>query len=250
MRTLWTVLLALYLLPAQAEVLKFAFAANEPPISTQAGGIASGLIPELAELVAGLTPELHYQGIVLPWARAQYSVETGKLDALLTYPSDSRQAYALFTATPAYHLDFGYLIFHKDHPRRAQLEAAKSFADLASFIFVAQQGAEFEEQNVPASITRLYANQLDGVMHLLLKRRDGDFAIMQPEQAVYLAKGFGYAHDLAMQPVDFIPDAKIPFHVGIRRSHPQAAVLIERIEQTLHSHAFQREREALIQRYR
>ncbi|MCJ8169596.1 substrate-binding periplasmic protein [Atopomonas sediminilitoris] len=233
-----------------AEVLTFAFAEGEPPISDMLNGEVVGLIPELATLAVNQTGDLQMHARALPWARAQHEVELGRLDALLTYPSKTRQVYAVFTPTPAYHLDFGYLVFHRDNPHRAQIESANSFADLHGLTFVAQQGVGFEEQNVPSSVQRIYAHQLDAVLHLLLKRRVGDFAIMQPEQAVYLAQSFGYAQALAFQRAPFIPDAQIPFHIGISRLHPQAEQLIERLEKTLNSPAFTHARDALVKRYR
>ncbi len=238
---------------AAAEHISFAFADDEPPVSYRAfhhgEAQVAGILPDLLRLVFSQQQE-HDPGLhAYPWARAQYMVESGQHDGLFTYPSAKRKGYMQFTPSPAYFLDFGYLVFHKDNPHRLQLEHARSFEDLRSLTMIGQLGAEWEDDNVPSFIVRAYAPELTTLMKLLLERRSGDFAIMQPEQARYLAQQLGMEERLALQKVDFIPDSLIPFHLGIRSNHPNAAKLVQDLEQVLSSSAYQQQRQQLLDAY-
>ena len=107
-------------------------------------------------------------------------------------------------------IDFGYLIYPKDHERRIELEEAQSFQDLKSFKAVIQSGVGWEQDNIPDYIKRVPANNLDTMTHLLFFRRQGDFFIMPPSQAMFYAKKFGYQNNVAYRRAAFINDAEIP----------------------------------------
>lgn len=249
MRYLYLVLL-LYSLNTAADTLKFAFADDEPPISSAYEEAVVGTIPDALALVFDLLPQHSASKIAAPWPRAQLMVQSGVVDGFLTYPSTIRQTYALFTEHPAYFLDFGYLIYHRDNENRTQIEAARRFEDLKGLKFISQNGVEWERDNVPAYLERVMVNDLNTMVHLLLNRRAGDYFIMPPEQAIYIATKFGYRDLLAYQRVQFIPDSVIPFHVGIRKSYPNAEAIIMAIDGVLASQQFKTERQKIVDRYR
>ncbi len=244
--------LTLFALPgaATANDWRFGFAEDEAPISDAGPRGTQGILPDLAtELFYRLPGEalLMEAG---PWVRMQRWVETGQLDGLVTYPSEERRRYAQFSETPVFTMDFGYLIYRHDHPQRDLMEAARSFEDLADLVFIGQRGAEWERDNIPASLKTVQVGQLDTMMHLLVRRQSGDFMVMPPEQAIAIARRLGYEGQVAYHPVNFIPNARIPFHVGLRLSHPGSDTLIERIDGVLRSPGYQEAAERLLEKYR
>ena len=180
------------------------------PLSSEVDGTSVGIIPEITPHLFSLVPHYEVKFVALPWARAQLSVEKGAADGFVTYPSGKRKQYALFTKGVANKIDFGYLIYPKDHERRIELEEAQSFQDLKSFKAVIQSGVGWEQDNIPDYIKRVPANNLDTMTHLLFFRRQGDFFIMPPSQAMFYAKKFGYQNNVAYRRAAFINDAEIP----------------------------------------
>lgn len=251
-RLTYTVCLVVYLAsPAgQAQTLRMGFADDIPPLSMQEDGALKGLIPELAQWLVNHSGDFTFYGEGLPWPRAQQKVAAGELDAFLTYPSAERQRYALFSAQPVYLLDSSYLIYSRHSPQRARLEQAQSLADLTGMTLVAQRGTGYIDDNIPTTIKRLLSTHWDGVYHLLFRRGHGDFTLAPPEQALYSAQQLGYRDALRYRQVDFIPNARIPLHLGISRQQPQAAKWLAALEKTLNSAAFHRARDAIIARYR
>lgn len=233
-----------------ADDWRFGFAEDEAPVSDTGPRGAGGIIPDLAVELFNRLPGEALQMEAGPWIRMQRWVETGQLDGFITYPSEERQRYAVFSQTPVFNIDFGYLIFRHDHPQRDRLEAARSFDDLTGLVFIGQQGAEWERDNIPASLETVLVGQLDTMMHLLVRRQTGDFLIMPPEQAIDIARRLGYEGQVAYHPVDFIPNARIPFHVGLRLSHPQSDAEIERIDAVLRSESYQNAADRIVQAYR
>lgn len=244
--------IALVALPgaATADDWRFGFAEDEAPISDAGPRGAQGIVPDLAtELFYRLPGET----LVMeagPWVRMQRWVETAQLDGLVTYPSEERRRYARFSETPVFTMDYGYLIYRHDHPQRDLMEAAGGFEDLAGLVFIGQRGAEWERDNIPASLETVQVGQLDTMMHLLVRRQSGDFMVMPPEQAIAIARRLGYESQVAYHPVDFIPNARIPFHVGLRLSHPKTDTVIERIDRVLRSADYSEAADRIVQEYR
>ncbi len=235
---------------ATADDWRFGFAEDEAPVSDTGPRGAGGIIPDLAIELFNRLPGEALLMDAGPWIRMQRWVETGQLDGFITYPSDERQRYAVFSQTPVFNIDFGYLVFRHDHLERDRLEAAESFDDLAGLVFIGQQGAEWERDNIPASLETVLVGQLDTMMHLLVRRRSGDFMVMPPEQAIAIARRLGYEGQVVYHPVDFIPNARIPFHVGLRLSHPQSDVVIERIDGVLSSESYREAADRIVEEYR
>lgn len=225
-------------------------AASEPPLSDEVDGYAAGIIPDITKLLFSLVPEYQVTFQVIPWARAQLYVEEGLADGFLTYASEKRQRYAVFTDTIATTLDYGYLIYHKDNERRLELEEARSFEELKPFKAIVQTGAEWEEDNIPAFIERVQANNLDIMTHLLFLRREGDFLIMPPSQAVYYAKKFGYHQMIAYRRASFINDAEIPFKIGVRKSLKNSRQIINILDKAMSSREYKLGVQKIIDRYR
>ncbi|MFT5219720.1 MAG: polar amino acid transport system substrate-binding protein [Gammaproteobacteria bacterium] len=233
-----------------AEVFTFVVADNEAPLSSGLDDTAIGLIPDIVNLVFSHLPDHQVRLKAYPWARAQLEVERGRADGLLTYPSKKRKGYASFTSSTLYKLDFGYLIYDKDNANRPEIESATSFADLKNLTIITQTGAEWESDNIPDYMHKVEANEVQAMFHLLMLRKQGDFLIMPPEQAIYIAKNSGYQDKIAYRQVDFINDSLIPFHLGVRQSHPLANALISEIDRVAGSDTFLTQVQGIVESYR
>lgn len=237
-------------LQASAQGWVMGFAEDEAPISDGGPDEARGIIPELTAELFDRLPDHSVTMTAGPWVRMQRAVKAGQIDGFVTYPSSDRNTYALFSETPLFHIDFGYLIYRRDHPERQRIEQARSFDDLQGLTFIGQQGAEWERDNIPASLDTVLFGHTDTMMHMLVRRQAGDFMVMPAEQAVHIAKQLGYEDQVAFEPVRFIPNASIPFHVGIYSDHPDAVEMLTRMDTVLRSLEYSRAVDQILARYR
>jgi polar amino acid transport system substrate-binding protein len=239
--------------PARAQAappLKAVLSDGNPPFSYEEGQLPRGLFYDLLKPLFEQHKDFDAQIKPYPWSRAQLMVESGKADIFCTYPSKKRQKYALFTPTPLFTQDYGVLVFSKDNPRSSELANARSFDDLAQFKFISQKGVGWEMDNIPATIERVWANQLETLLHFAFERAAGDFFVMTVEQAKYLADKLGYADKLMYKQVDFIPNSMVAFHIGVRRDFPQAARLVSELEELQLSERFSEVKLEILNRYR
>lgn len=230
--------------------LTFAFAENAPPYSFSLNDRVEGLFPELVLLTFRFIPGYTLDTAVMPWSRTQHSVRFGPADGFLTYPSDERQTYALFSAQPLFTQDFGHLVYSAQNPNRDLIESATSFADLASLKVIVEKGSKWEEENIPAYLERVPARDVETMMHLLMLRKAGDFFVQPAEDARFIARRLGYSEHLKVRKVDFIPNALIPFHLGVSRKFPAAERVISEVDEAMQDPAFLSQRARLIERYR
>lgn len=235
-------------------VLSIAFSDGDPPTSwSNDHHNALGLLPELAEAVFKRISDIKLESKPFPWPRAKLMAEQGQVDALLTYPSESRQAYLLFTDEPTYLIDYGYIIFSRDNPSANQLASINDYRQLADFMLVTE-GPEnidsWEDQNLEREIyPRTYVNKAVQMFHLVFRRQSGDYFIRNVEEAKYIAHDLGYDDKFAYKKVTFDTQNILPFHLGVQRSHPQAKRIIEKINAVQSSPDFQKEAREIIRRY-
>lgn len=233
-----------------SEELTFVFSDTSAPYSSLRDEKAVGLFPDLVQLVFSYLPDYTAASLVVPWARAQYNVKNGLSDGFLTYPSEQRQDYAVFSKDPLFTQDFGHLVYSADNPNRAVIESATSFADLSDLVVVVENGSKWEEQNIPGYLERVTGQHINAMMHLLMLRGAGDFLVQPAEDARLLAQQLGYSEKLRVRKVDFIPNSLIPFHLGVSRKLPHANEVIRQIDAVLQSADFQSQSSALIESYR
>ncbi|MDI9243859.1 transporter substrate-binding domain-containing protein [Marinobacter sp. CHS3-4] len=230
--------------------LEFAYSDTSPPYSVAVNEEAAGLLPDIVELVFSFIPEYEAEHVAFPWARAQYNVENGRSDGLLTYPSDDRKKYALFTADPLYLQNYGNLVYDKDSAAAKVISSATGFDDLAELTVIVERGSSWEEENIPGYLQRIDGQDIVAKMHLLFRRGAGDFIVMPPEHARYMAQQLGYLDALRMQEVGFISESPIPFHLGVSRQNPHADEIIELVESVMANPDFQSQLLELIRQYR
>lgn len=255
MKKIFYILLSIYCvvgLFSQNEVKEFkiVFSESNPPFSYESStNEVTGLIPDMVELMFSYLPERSYKFYSYPWKRAQVQLKNSFMDMFCTYPSESRKEYAFFTEQPLLYLEYNYIIFSKNNKKLDKLLAIRDITDLNNFIFLSHSSSDWEEENIPKSVSREYVNKHDQLLHLLFKREVGDFFIMNLEEAIYLASKYGYKDQLMYTQVDFIPDSTIPFHLGVRKSHYNATAIIKQMNKILSNESFVEERKTLMDSY-
>ncbi|WP_449284613.1 substrate-binding periplasmic protein [Marinobacter sp. PE14] len=230
--------------------LTFAFGEKSPPYSSSLDERAVGLFPELVQLTFSFIPGYATEHVVVPWARAQYNVRLGRTDGLLTYPSEAREEYAVFSAKPLFTQSFGYLVYSADNPNIGLIESATSFTELSSLKVIVERGSQWEEDNIPDYLERLPGRDMKAMMHLLMLREAGDFMVQPAEDARFIARQLGYSEKLKIRKVDFIPNSQIPFHIGVSRQLPSAMDVINQVDSVMQNPEFQSELNTLIKGYR
>lgn len=243
-------LLALPVVSYSSEELTFVFSDTSAPYSSLRDEKAVGLFPDLVQLAFSYLPDYTATNLVVPWARAQYNVKNGLNDGFLTYPSERRQDYAVFSKDPLFTQDFGHLVYSADNPNRVVIESATSFADLSDLVVVVENGSKWEEQNIPGYLERVKGQHINAMMHLLMLREAGDFLVQPAEDARLLAKQLGYSEKLRVRKVEFIPNSLIPFHLGVSRTLPHASEVIRQIDAIMQTPEYQSQASALIESYR
>ncbi|WP_150910406.1 substrate-binding periplasmic protein [Marinobacter halotolerans] len=230
--------------------LSFAYSEASEPYSSSIDERAVGLFPDLVKLAFSFIPEYTTASVVLPWARAQYNVRLGLQDGLLTYPSEERQDYAIFSAKPLFTQDFGNLVYSADNPNVELIESATSFADLSGLTVIVEKGSKWEEDNIPAYLERVPGQNRVAMMHFLMLRGAGDFLVQPEVDARFIAQQLGYSKQLKVRKVDFIPNSSVPFHIGVSRKLPYAKELIDQVDAVIQNPEFQSQAATLIENYR
>ena len=91
--------------PISADPFKMAYNSDWPPFSSGAGKDVGGILPDLLQhlLADKLGMDTSHAGF--PWKRAQHTVKTGKLDALLTVPTGARLAWSQSSKSVVYEVE-------------------------------------------------------------------------------------------------------------------------------------------------
>lgn len=87
-------LTAVTVTPLAADSIRIAYNSAWPPYSSGADDDVRGLLMALTHRVVGLEMGLDVTHVGLPWARVQRDVEEGRADAMVTFASETRLAYA------------------------------------------------------------------------------------------------------------------------------------------------------------
>jgi len=248
-RVLLVLFLALPGVSMGSSKLTFAFSEESPPYSYAVGDKAVGLLPDLVRVAFSFIPGYTTEHSVVPWARAQYNVRHGLADGLLTFPSEARKEYAIFSEKPLFTHDYGYLVYSADNPNRGLIESATSFTDLSGLTVIVERGSRWEEDNIPGYLERVPGGDVKAMMRLLMQREAGDFLVQPAEDARFLAQELGYSEKLRIRKVDFIPNSQIPFHIGVSRQLPSALDIINQVDSVMQDPEFQSQLNAFIESY-
>lgn len=118
-------------MPAQAEdsPLKLAYNSGWPPYSSGVGEAVVGILPTLMDeiLVKRMGMAVEHHGA--PWARVQHYVESGKMDAFVTVPTEKRLEYATSSDSIVYRFEMRPIV-RGDSAAEAALNADPSIDTL------------------------------------------------------------------------------------------------------------------------
>ena len=135
---------------SHADGLKIAYNSDWPPYSSGAGGAVAGILPDLLqELVAGkMAHSTSHMGF--PWKRAQHTVKTGKLDAMITVPTAQRLEWSHSSKSVVYEIEMRAIVKKGSKAEKA-LQANGDAAALSDFricdILGNGWGARFMKKN-------------------------------------------------------------------------------------------------------
>jgi len=221
--------LALGIRPAWAAELKAVFFNAAPPLSFEGEAHEIvGILPDILTEILGkrLGLPVNFQG--LPWARAQAMVQQGEADALCTVPTPARLDYAVFTQKPVI-VTKTELFYWADNPRRPEIEAIRTLDQLRGFRqgdYIGNGFAEATFKGLPVEFTPT----LDSVFRKIAAGHL-DLYVGADVIAKGVLKPLGLGDRIRSFPVDIGPAS--PFCIGIRKSFPDAAALIERADQAV-----------------
>lgn len=240
------VLLSCWVFAQSPILLKVALSAEAPPTSYQIEGKPKGLLVDLYLLTFSRMPEYRAELRAFPWARAQDNLQNETSDVFCTFPSETRKKYAVFSAEPLYVLDYGALIYDLENPKRKEIQSARRFEDLKDLTFTAQESVEWEKENVPSFIKRYFVVNAPTLFHMTFSRKAGDFFIMSPEQALYYSQELGYTKQMGVRTVDFIPNSRIEFHIGIRKTFSGHREFISALDKVMKDPDFLKKKSEII----
>ncbi len=202
--------------------LRFGYFDRYGPLSSLVlDGRAVGLLVDRVDAVAreaGLQCE-HY---AFPWVRAQAMVADGRLDGLCSVQTPGRDRYALFGRETL--LQDRNMLVHRIGDARSA--GVQSLEDLKGLRLGTYRGNGFAQQYLGAAslvmddspdsvLRRIGLGDLDGFV-------EGEHLVQARLQKL------GLSDRLMMTPLAFLPSVR--FRVGLRRSLPEAAAVLERMD--------------------
>jgi polar amino acid transport system substrate-binding protein len=187
-----------------------------------------GILPDMMTEILERRMKLPVVMQGLPWARAQAEVQDGNADLFCTVPTQARLDYAVFTQRPALTLKIE-LFYAVDNPRRAEIEAIRTIEHLKGFRqgdYVGDGFAETTFKGLPIDWTP----NLESVFKKIELGRV-DMFVGTEIVAKSIVKQLGLGEKIRSVPVDIGEPTK--FCIGIRKSLPEAASMIERADQAI-----------------
>jgi len=135
----------------------------------QAKGLYIDILTELFEKQLGM--ELVYQNV--PWKRAQYNVQNGQADFLVTVPTESRLQYAVQSNLPV--LEFYLKVYtYVNHPKLAQINNISSGSDIkeAGLVPVTNIGNGWHKKNIDSfGVATQYVPSEENAFNVLASKR-------------------------------------------------------------------------------
>ena len=115
---------------------------------------------------------------VLPWIRAQHSVEAGESDFMITIPTNKRLAYSVKT-TPSIVDSYFQLYTYKDHPRLEAIEKINSPEDIVklNLVAVASLGNGWYKSHIESVGVKTYHTVTDEWLPQFLAAKRADIMI-------------------------------------------------------------------------
>jgi polar amino acid transport system substrate-binding protein len=208
--------------PAAADSIRLYYFDQPLSYATKDGQASGPLIDLLRKLAvqAGVTLEFSTG----PWPRAQYMLEHGELDAVITIANESRRKFLLFAPTPL--LVTPELIYHRrDDPRFDHLQQA---TDLSGLVQVSLFG-----QLTEPVFDRTHWNRVrsvDSIIAMILAHR-ADYCVSDASLMDPLLARQGSGETIVGSPAPFL--TRLTFQFGLRKSFPQAAQIVAALDHAI-----------------
>jgi len=212
---------------ARAADLKVVFYNAFPPLSydNDAHEIV-GILPDMITEILGNRLKLPITMQGMPWARAQASLQDGSADAFFTLISPPRLEYAVFAPTSLITMRTN-VFYAVDNPRKAEIEAIKTVDDLKGFRqgdYVGNGFAEATFKGLPID----YTPTLESTFKKIEAGRT-DMFVGTDLVGKGVVKQVGLTDKIKSFPVDI--GAPTPLNIGIRKTYPDVAALIARVDE-------------------
>lgn len=192
-------------LAVRAETITIGFNSDWPPYSSGSGERVDGLLVSLVEGIIRDRLGLEVKAIGLPWARVQHQVEQGKIDAMVTFASDERRAYAWASEGIVFSLD-SLAYVRKESEAEAALRADPEIETNRRFVhcamladnwtreFLGGNDIPFDTaQDSQACVRQLAAGRVDVYLHFADTTRESIAALKLEEQIEALPKIYASA---------------------------------------------------------
>jgi polar amino acid transport system substrate-binding protein len=238
-RSVLSTVLAAALLPATGRargdnraILRVGMAALAQPFSwleTATGGTEAirGIIPETLRIAFDQEGSRAVTFQAYPWPRAQRAVEEGMLDGFCTNVTPDRERYAVFGDEPVSVNEFA-VFTTAAHPRLDDMRRIASPADLTDFRQVDYIGNGFAETLFADFRNRiLWQRELETVFRLIANGR-ADLAYVNETTGRFMLARMGLSQRFAVLPIRLSPPSV--YRLGLRRSYPEAAPLLARMD--------------------
>ena len=181
-------------------------------------GIFKDCLEEILHRRSGIA--LTHEG--LPWVRAQQAVKEGKADAFCTLPSEARREYADFTSPPVFKVGV-VIVFAKNSPKIDLIKKITKQDDLKQFSVGTYVG-DSRINTLFKDIKLDFAPEMNQVVKKIEAGRV-DITISNDVVWKYYARLSSIRDKLDSIP--FEANAGPHFHLGIRKSYPGAAEILE-----------------------
>lgn len=194
-------------------------------------GLYFDIINEI--FIKGLGMEIRY--LEVPWKRAQYKVETGKADFLITLKTKERLSYAAASSLPLLEL-FLHIFTYKDHPQLDGIQKITSGSEIKRLNLtpVTNIGNSWHEKNIDNhGIMTHYVNTEENAFKVVANKR-ADLTIEPVHAGVHLIKKLGLQNSVVLTDAKFGP---LNMHLLLSKKSPHHHLMpeIDRIIQKLAS---------------
>lgn len=180
----------------------------------QAQGLYNDIIKELFE--ENLDIEVSYEQV--PWKRAQYYVETGQADFLITVKTDERLRYAAASEIPILKLYLNVYTY-KDHALLDQIQKISSGKDIKdlNLVSVTNIGNAWHEKQIDSyGVTTYYVDNEENAFNVLANKR-ADITIEPVYAGSYLINKLGLSDKIEPTEAHFGP---LDFYIFFSKKSP------------------------------
>jgi polar amino acid transport system substrate-binding protein len=214
---------------------------------SEAGGEAQGILPDLLAALLREAGVAEVRSASYPWRRAQAVLQTTEADAICTFASDERKAYAHFNRVPVTVLRPA--LFYSEHnPRRAEIERIADREGLKGLVLADLYGNQWAEQNLAFHPRVEWSGSHDSVFRMVIEGRADAHVSLSPIVTRWRLKKLGIRDGVVSRPAPFVA-ADVPFHLGIRKTFAGAQSVLDRLDRLLAQPGYAKRLEAVVARY-